>query len=79
MNPNKKTAYSSRIVRSIRVSKLHDTMLKNIEYPGVLISVLLDAYFADEMPNLKIRYSQRVKTVIEEKRENGRRTGTTNN
>jgi hypothetical protein len=79
MNSNKKIAFTSRIVRSIRVSKLNDTMLKNIEYPGVLIGVLLDAYFANELPNMKIRYTQRVKTVIEEKRENGKRTGTTSN
>jgi len=58
---------------------LNDTMLKGIEYPGVLIGVLLDAYFANELPNMKIRYTQRVQNVIEEKRENGKRTGSTGN
>jgi DNA invertase Pin-like site-specific DNA recombinase len=76
-NKLKKTASSSRFVRSIRISAFQHSMFKLMpeNYPGVLIRMLLDAWFNGELNVLKERYQKLIEHVKEEKRENGKRTG----
>lgn len=68
---------SSRYVRSIRLSAFQNTVLDQLEYPGVLIRLLLDEYFEGRLQHLKVKYEQEVDNVKKEKRKNGERAART--
>jgi len=78
---------TSRVVKYIRVSAYHELMFSQMpgkEYPGLLIRLLLDKYFAHELPDVEKKFQAEVQKKHQERLkilDNGRpkqKSATTN-
>lgn len=61
---------NSRVVKYIRVSAYHELMFSQMpgkEFPGVLIRLLLDKYFAHELPDVEKKFQVEVQRKHQER------------
>jgi len=59
-----------RIVKSFRVSAYHELMFSNMpgkEFPGLLVRLLLDKYFAHELPDVEKKFQAEVQKKHQER------------
>lgn len=70
-NLNKsKSNSTSRIVKTIRVSAYHQLMFNTMpgsEFPGILIRMLLDKYFAGNFPDVRKKFEAEVQRKLKER------------
>lgn len=61
---------TSRVVKTIRISTFHNLMFSQMpgkEYPGLLIRLLLDKYFAHELPDVEKKFQAEVQKKHQER------------
>jgi len=61
---------TSRVVKYIRVSAYHELMFSQMpgkEFPGLLVRLLLDKYFAHELPDVEKKFQAEVQKKHQER------------
>lgn len=61
---------NSRVVKYVRVSAYHELMFSRMagkDYPGILIRLLLDKYFAHELPDVEKKFQAEVQKKHQER------------